>query len=381
MRFFARTLPLFALLAFACGESKPSPETSDNNGPAATEGEPVALLDMGALYDPTEIRAMRERATDSLKKESHEHFARGADLLFNQEDPKASIPVFEESLSFFPEAKTYFALGAAYRKTGQHAEALQAYTAAKLLDYAPNANLLFEQACVELAMGKEKEGLKTLEASLKEGFADRQRFLDEEPIMAVAEHKRKDMYLNYLKDKNNPKQAYFDLFIKGFPEGELPFKVTTAKLEKLIDTDAHYISWDFHEVLPAMEDAEFAREVTEEFTYVAKLLESDGFILVAYGGVNYMGWLPTHYVTLATYSRDGAQIDEVKLCSNEDPYTHREGVIESNLKVTVTELKNEWAKDYDEHGPKDNHIVKKMPKTPTNYRLNSKGQFVKMLGS
>lgn len=336
--------------------------------------EAVTSLAETEIYDYSKIKAYASGIVEDRKLDAKQKFLKAIDEYRNNKKPELAVPLFKESLLIFPDAKAYYELGNALLDLKQYTEAIQAYHMAEQLDYQPNAKVLYNLACGYSLLEKEEEALKYVQLAIENGYNNSKHMLTDTDLEFVRKSSRfNKVYESAMGGTGDPDQALFELFVMNFKEAKLPFTLTSETSQKINFENA--MAYDFEKFVPQMRDAEFSRDVGDEFYYLAMIRQTKEYTLLVYSGASVWSEHPPVYHYLTSYDKKGKIISQVEFAGIfGSPDQIMEGSITGDLSVTVKTFDQQWEKDPYEHGYKNNKLLQKTESSSIVYRVDNTGK-------
>ena len=329
----------FLLSFVACDDGK------ERDGSADAESSFIFLA--SDMFNTEKIGDARKSIPDSSKRKSKEEFLEAIDIYRNQKNANGSIKHFEESILMYPDAKSYYEMGNAYMDIKNYDKALQSYEVATQLEYNPLSKVEYNMACAYSLKEDNESAIEHLEKALENGYANGKHLLKDKDLENARTHYRfTDLYREYFSDQSNYEEGYFTLFANSFPRAGLPF-IMDEKTAGEYDTEK-YIAYDFEKFVPGMADADFGREVSNEFHYVAKVYEDKRYVLLVYNDVEVISYLAPARNYLVSYDKKGNILDRMLFactCSPEEVVTGR---INHDLSIEQKTYQNSF-----KYGPKE----------------------------
>ncbi|MFY8021577.1 MAG: hypothetical protein ACOVP1_10275 [Bacteroidia bacterium] len=293
-------------------------------------------LVMDMVFDANEF------SQDSIQRHARELFLRGLDEIKNKKNPLKAIQLFKESLTYFPEAKTYFELGNALLLFKNNQDLLEQaqicfFIADELMFKPQYMNHLKKAKVAAMLIHLEKEVpindyswyevKNELKQSYKTGYIDTIS-LKKDP--AFADFLRTFAYQQLIIELQTENQetnqlSKFDVFKNSFTHFNPELQIGVKEVG--MDHFRQSISYDFAEFIPEMENVSFGREVSNDFYYVAKVAETEDYVALVYCTSSFSGegYQPVETI-LAVYNQQGKQLsrkliscrcsaERVKTCS------------------------------------------------------------------
>jgi len=336
--------------------------------------ETVTSLSDTEIYDFNKVKAYASGIVEDRKLDAKQKFLKAIDEYRNNKKPQLAVPLFKESLLIFPDAKAYYELGNALLDLKQYTEAIQAYHMAEQLDYQPNAKVLYNLACGYSLLEKEEEALKYVQLAIENGYNNRKHMLTDKDLSFVRKSPRfNKVYESAMGGAGDPDEALFELFATNFKQAKLPFTLTSETSQQINFENA--MAYDFEKFVPQMRNAQFSRDVGDEFYYLAMIRQTTEYTLLVYSGASVWSEHPPVYHYLTSYDKKGKIISQVEFAGMfGTPDQSMEGNITSDLSVTVKTFDQQWEKDPYEYGYKNNKLLQKTESSSMVYRVDNTGK-------
>jgi tetratricopeptide (TPR) repeat protein len=301
---------------------------------------------------------------DSIINKSKRYFLDAIDEFKNKKSYEKAIPLFKKSIIIFPDAKSYFELGNVYLESKNYKQAVLAFKMAETLKFSPIGLVYFNIANALVADNNnysEWQVTEYLKKSILSGYFEIE-LLDENPLFSNyrSSESYQEVILSY-KNKLNLNQANYKFisFLKSFPEiTDNKFLINKDDIFNKPSEDFRVssINYSFSTFIPEMENSGFGRDVSNEFFYVAKIIENPNYVAVLYKSINYMANVlqPTQYY-LTTYDINGKIISQKLVACLCSPIKFK--LFEFNsATITIEEYKREWEKDLREVELEENYV-------------------------
>lgn len=336
--------------------------------------ETITSLAESELYDFNKVTAYASGIIEDRKLDAKQKFLKAIDEYRNNKKPELAVPLFKESLLIFPDAKAYYELGNALLDLKQYAEAVHAYHMAEQLDYQPNAKVLYNLACGYSLLENEEKALKYIQLAIENGYNNIKHLLTDADLAFVRKSPRfNKVYEEAMGGAGDSDEALFELFAMNFKEAKLPFTLTSETSQKVNYENS--MAYDFERFVPQMRDAQFSRDVGDEFYYLAKIKQTSNYTLLIYSGVMVWADPPPVYHYLTSYDKKGKIISQIEFAGLfGTPDQIKEGSIGNDLSITVKTFDQQWEKDPFEHGYKNNKLLQKTESSSITFRLDDKGK-------
>ncbi|MCX7743456.1 MAG: hypothetical protein N2167_02720 [Flavobacteriales bacterium] len=345
-----------------------------NKGKEEALPETITSIAESDIYDFNKVTAYSSGIIEDRKLDAKQKFLKAIDEYRNNKKPELAVPIFKESILIFPDAKAYYELGNALLDIKQYGEAVQAYHMAEQLDYQPNAKVLYNLACGYSLLENEEKALKYVQLAIENGYNNTKHMLTDADLAFARKSPRfNKVYEESMGGTGDPDEALFELFTMNFKEAKLPFTLTSDASQKIDYGNA--MAYDFERFVPQMRDAQFSRDVGDEFYYLAKIKQAPNYTLLIYSGVSVWSEHPPVYHYLTSYDKKGKIISQVEFAGIfGTPDQIMEGSIGNDLTITVKIFDQQWEKDPFEHGYKNNKLLNKKESSSITYRLDNTGK-------
>lgn len=353
------------LLGFSCG--KPNKEFALKVKISQLQSNQIFDRDlvMDMIFDANEF------PQDSIQRIAREIFLQGLDEFKNKKNPLKAIPLFKESLTYFPDAKTYFELGNALMlfKNNQVLleQAQKFFVIADDLQFKPQyLNHLKKAKVAALLIQFEKdvqlndyswyEVKNELKQSFLSGYLDTVGVKNDPAFsnfiktyayqQLIVELQSENLNANHL--------TKFDIFKNSFTNFNP--ELTIGDKEVGMDQYRQTISYEFADFIPEMENVNFGRDVSNDFYYVAKVAETEDYVALVYSSSSFSGegYQPVETI-LAVYNHQGKQISR-KLVSCRCSAERIKTCSFKNGEFEIAERKVNWEKPLKETAIYENRI-------------------------
>lgn len=344
-------LPVLSLILFfaACSSDKPAKAIANKKDRTIEY-----LLPADSMYSATAIERTMKRAGVRHKNESNRHFMEGLDLLVNKNDPSASIHCFREAIFYYPDEKNFQHLFLAYLRSGNGAMADSVNkTLWGRIDYSESS---FNGALIAALAKDTSSCFGWLNDAAMQGFMFKDR-LTEEPLFAfLKDNPSWDAFLfSHFGDDEKLRRKMFALFLKTFPDLELPFEINADSAANFNgDNDINY---DFATFIPGMEEGSFSRDVSNLYMYVGKFRTQD-HIAVIYKTYNMISdTLNPVHTNIMLFDTAGVMASETELGCFCSPLESKAFIINKDQSIRMSTYKTKWENDPLEKGYSGNKIV------------------------
>lgn len=366
-------IAFIGIFLFSCGgkNNVPVQDSPDSHQNSASLKE-TDLFNFDAVADFVESTNDKK-----IKKTAKQKFHTAIDIYRNKKKPEEAITVFKESLLMYPTAKTYYEYGNALLDSKKYEEATNAYHMAEKMNYSPLSKVLYNLACVYSLRENEEEALKYIQLAIENGYDNRSHMLKDSDLEFVRNSSKfNEVYETSYGGASTPEAALFDLFEMNFDKVELPY-IITAENSQTLETGTS-IAYDFDRFIPQMVNAEFSREVGDDFFYLANVASNERYVALIYAGSKVYTDYPPKYYYLTTYDpQKGKVIDQIMFAGMEYYGSELlEGKISSDMSIEVKAYEPEWKNDPETEGYDGNKITNKKLTATNNYRIDEKGNII-----
>jgi tetratricopeptide (TPR) repeat protein len=359
------TLCLLLLCAVYCGCKD-----------SAAGGSIAGALGKAALFNTDSVRHFLDLTPEAKRDSSQKIFLKALDLLKNKNKPAASVALFLEALSIYPNATAYYELGNAWLENSNPEQALDAYKMAELMDYSPWSHVLFKKACCYADKDESAEMFEYLSYAIENGFVDRNKIFTNAHLAKYKEYNQlTEVYNRAMAGNGNADAILWEGYSKQFGQSNFPFTIDSGTLKSI--GKPVLISYDYEKYVTEMRDHKFSRDVGNEFFYFTKVTDRPAFKTVIYGSKSaYEGDLLPAYYLLASFAGNGRLLDK-KLVSGtralDDPF--KECTFSSDTTFEIKEYKNTYEKNVETEGYDNNRIVKRDLVATNKFMIDSTGKF------
>jgi tetratricopeptide (TPR) repeat protein len=327
------------------------------------------------IFDAEELQV------DSLKNQSRHLFLNGIDAYKNKKHLPEAIDYFKRSLLVFPEAKTYYELGNALLDYNQGEGTLimvdSAYQVAEYLDFQPKSMLYFKKACVDnLMKDNDWSALNNLRQAFENGFKDTNLIKTDNrisDIISSIEYQDLIIELNAGKFKNNV-GGLFGLFAQSFQSVQQPFEITLDNVE--LKGYSKSISYDFSRFIPEMQNTSFGRDVSNDYFFVAKVIETETYSALVYKSVSFVGEeMQPVIAKLMTYDKEGNIIASKIFAAQFSAEKIKTGKIENNI-LYLEDYKRIWKQPIDKVPFEENEVEKYESIAKAEFIIDNNGKII-----
>ena len=370
-------LAVFGFFLVACGSKK----TSDT----AKDDTKTVQLAENDIFNKDVVNKFISSADKNVQQEAKKEFLTGVDQYRNRQKLDSAIQTFRHSITVYPFAKTYYELGNVYMDKKNFKTAIDAYKMAEALSYEPVSLVLYNMSCAYSMSENAEQSLKYLQLAIENGYTNLDHIMSDEDLVFV----RKDGNFNEtvktaMAGNTSSDAVMFSMFKSHFASLTLPYKMDEEKSQQ-IDFQKS-ISYDYDEFVPGMVDAEFSRDVGDEYFYVGKVTETDKYVALLYSQAGMWAEKPPVHIYLATYQPDKGKIIDFEKVAGLEYYSDslRTAVIKEDASVEVKYFTQEWEKNPDDYGYDNNKRTALNQVATKNFKIDATGHIKetqKMMGS
>lgn len=338
-------------LQFVLGCTSEKTPTAQGGFSSPSKKQVDKLLAEALIFNADSAYKAMERVSKDQVTKSRQLFMQALDQYINQKNPAASIPLFRESILYYPDIKTYNYLANAYIDVMDTLRADSAIIQVDMGDYEAEYTL----ARLYAVKKDTASALSALASAFGYGFSNKKRF-ENDNVFAYLRNERSFIALvvTYMKNDTRLLHSLFRTFLATAPDLQLPFTISKDSLcetdmEALYRTTA--INYDFAPFISGMEDSRFSRDVTNDYFMVGKLALDNGRQAVFYKTVVIIAdTLPPVEIRMAVFDSLGNLIEEKMFAQFTLPETLVTGSVHEDKTVTIREYKMKWKDDPLEYG-------------------------------
>jgi hypothetical protein len=366
-------LLLAALVLLGCTGEKS--QTGRSGFQTRSEKRVDKLFAAHLIFNIDTVYRLLERANRDQVTKSRQLFMQALDQYVNQKNPAASIPLFRESILYYPDLKTYNYLANAYIDIMDTVRADSALVTYDMGDY----EVEYTMARLYAVRNDTASAISSLASAFSNGFSNKKRF-ENDPVFNYLRNERGFIALvvTYLKNDTRLLESLFKSFLATAPELRLPFSFTKDSL-LITNYEGIYrnpsINYDFAPFISGMEDSRFSRDVSNDYFMVGKLPLDGGRKAVLYKSVVVIAdTLPPVEIKMAIFDSLGNLIEEKMFAQYTLPETLITGLIDENKSVIIREYKMKWKTDPLENGYAGNEYAGEDLLTEARYVFGSDGR-------
>lgn len=373
MKSILSAICLSVLLISCNSEKKQTQQTT-------TQKEVSILLPEKYIFRYDSVYNLQGKATQDQMTRGKQLFMQGLDLYVNQKKTADAIPLFRQSLQYFPDEKTYNFLANAYVDLG---DTLHADSAVNAFNPGPSDN--FETsyiiARIEALKNDTNQSISSLAEAFSTGFINKKRLENDKCFDKYRNLQAfQALMVQYLKDDDALKAKLFQSFLASAPKINFPYEmlkdsICLADYETL--NKKGFISYDFAPFVSGMEDGRFARMVSNEYVMVAKFNVNTNVDAVLYKTIMVItDTLPATETKIVTYNSTGTIIEEKTFSQFLLPTTLTTGAIDSIGVISVKEYSIKWKTQPTEDGYRGNQWLGEDFVSEAKYKIDADGHFI-----
>lgn len=367
---------------------------NDLSLPQDDSPSPHKLFTAAHVYDWQTYYKLGDTLRLANKKEADSLYAEACSL-FKRKHTDEAIYLCKEAIQYYPDAKTYMALGQALIRAGNGVEAGSALQIAAdmvndetygLTSYwqatdpaEPSTGEIYYQSAVAWAMEKDTEQVVSyLHIALASHMKDKDRILHNHlfDIIRGGDEYKKEILAIYF-EKTPQHKALFEEYAALFQQAPLPYHFTEFPL---FDGVA-FISDPFAELVPGLTEGEYSREMSQRYIPLAelKMPGHKSYTLFAYCSVTeildpeYADYNDSH-AYLATYNKNNVLADTLTLGTNTIQACSM-GSVSADATIEIKKYKKVWLRDPVQEGLKDNQLLRTEYTGSAYYYIDKQGHF------
>ncbi len=365
---------VISCIGVACKENTPKKTSPKDALPTRT-----LPLSEENIYNAYRIKKAREIATTSDKSLSKEKFAVAMQAIQNGQIQKG-LDTLVASLTYYPNALTYFELGNVLMQSEEYEEATNAYETAKHLDYQYLKYLYYNVSCAYAMDNSDLDGkrrsINYLRLAMQNGYTNKDSFLTDtrlENIRYMYDYNK--IYLEtFTENEGSQCVERFELFTHLFPKADFPVEIDPEDLDKSLNKKRRL----YEPLISFINRVEYMPD-KEHYIAVALLKQTEKYTAVlclAYP-IDPKTRLYRHY-DLITYTPKGKIIDRLRFADSTDPEKYISGNINRDLNITVNTHLNIWKNNLQKQGYRNNYIEYSDFLFAEKYTISKRGRLVKM---
>jgi hypothetical protein len=367
---------VICLLLVACGGKKAI------NNDAKNKTSALAQTD---IFNKKVVLDFIKNANKDLQQQAKRVFLTGVDQYRNRQQLDSAIVSFKNSICIFPFAKTYYELGNVCMDKNDIKTSIDAYKMAEILEYEPISLVLYNLSCAYSRSENIEQSLKYLQLSIENGYTNLDHIMSDSDLVFV----KKDPAFNEtvqtaMAGNSSSESVLFGMYKSHFAQLPIPYKLDEAN-SQTIDLEKT-ISYDYDDFVPGMVNAEFSRDVGDEYFYVGLVQENEKFVTLLFSQAGMWAPNPPVHTYLVTYQTGKGKMIDFEKIAGMEYYSDslRTAVINEDLSFEVKYFIQEWEKNPDDYGyDKDNKRTGLNLVSVKNFRIDSNGNIretKKMLG-
>lgn len=317
------------------------------------------------------------------KTNSEDLFVRAIDNYRNKKELDSAYFLLKQSILRKPSTNAYYELGNVLMDKKEYANAILAYQMSERMGYEPFSKVLYNISCAYSLSNKLELSGDYLQYAIQAGYANFDA-IQKDPDLANLRNEPELFSSRYeaaIRGTSNAENLFFLQFKRQFSQVNLPFSLSN-KVDLLLINQSTQISYDFEKYISEMRDAQFARDVSKGFYYLAKLKETENYVALVYVVKDlYFDEEAPLLFRLVTFTPAGKLIDKMEVAGRTylgDELLETE--FDKKLNFTLKKFETTYKKNPDEEGYKNNPIVKKTKVAEIKYHIDNAGHFVKDSG-
>jgi len=369
-------LVVLVLVLVACGGKK----SADNN----VDNKKVTLAPAD-IFNKDAVSDFIKKVDKQSQQEAKRIFLTGVDQYRNRKQLDSAIVSFKSSICVFPFAKTYYELGNVCMDKNDLKTSIDAYKMAETLEYEPISLVLYNLSCAYSKSENSEQSLKYLQLSIENGYTNLEHIMSDSDLVFV----RKDVAFNEtvktsMAGNSSSEEVLFSMYKSHFTQLPMPYKLDEVT-SQTIDFNKT-ISYDYDAFVPGMVNAEFSRDVGDEYFYVGLVHQSEKYVALLFSQAGMWAEKPPVHTYLATYQTDKGKLIDFEKIAGMEYYSDslRTVVITADLSIEVKYFIQEWEKNPDDYGyDKDNNKTGSNQVAVKNFIIDTNGDIretKKMLG-
>jgi len=358
----------FVLMVSSCGGKK-------NNTPATDNNTTTTQLNQADIFNLDAVNKYITAADKEKQQPAKKEFLVGVDQYRNRKQVDSAITTFKNSITMYPFAKTYYELGNAYMDKKDFKTAIESYKISEKMSYEPLSLVLYNQACAYSMLEDGNNSIKYVQLAIENGYTNLDHIMKDVDLDFV----RKDARFNEtvktaMAGNTSNSEVLFSMYKSHFDQISFPYTLSEEKSQAL-DFEKT-ISYDYDAFVPGMVNAEFSRDVGDEYFYVGKLVENEQYVALLYSQAGMWADKPPVHVYLATYNPTKGKLIDFEKVGGLEYYSDslRTAVIKEDLTVEVKYFEQQWEKNPDEYGYEgENKRTGLNQLTVKNFMVDAKG--------
>jgi len=336
------------------------------------------MIDSADVFEYSVVRDFKP----TLLAQTHARklYFKAVEQCVNKKDARGSLSVFLQSLRIAPNHETYMKYGDALFAVDSFESARLSYIQASYLDKQLEGPASYGIARCFAMMGNTQSAIYNLESALelfpyeieqldKDAAFDAIRDLDVFKILIV----------KHVGNDEQRKVKLLNLFASNFPEVSAPFEIVDDSL--LSAGGGNSIDYRYADFIPALEEAEFSREVGKDFQFIAQLSLQPDFKTLLYRAVDILGdtMNPVFYHAINIDS-SGVVLDDMEIACFCSPLTLKKAVVSASGDIEIREVVQTWKDDPIYNGYAGNEVLKQEVKSVISFQITPNGKFAKNEG-
>ncbi len=337
------------------------------------------------FFDIKRVKEIQTTATETQKIRSGTYLQKALSL-FSEQKIEDCMQHLVQSISNYPTPEAYLGLGNSNLELGYYEDAIDAYHMAEWLNYEPLSDIYYHMAAAYFKDQTDLDGknraIKYLKLALDNGYENWAHFASNEKFGKYRyQEEYINLFLKHFQDQfPNKDQALFQLFVHLFPEQDLPVEVLLGELNSEEQLGNPYpMSRRLHYLVKRNSKQQFHPQ--DQFFFKTILEETDRYYTIIYQRVpkpTYKNKLRkgSTYFDIATYTKNGRMIDQVRFAGNINPLAFKAGIVNKNKEIEVIQYKATWQQEYRKYGSTNNQIEHFDYLSTKGYMIGKNGRFV-----
>ncbi len=363
-------------LLVACGGKK-----TTNNNDVVDQKKQLAQND---IFNKDAVNDFLKSADKNSQQEAKKTFLTGVDQYRNRQQIDSAITSFKNSICIYPFAKTYYELGNVCMDKADIKMAIDAYKMAEGMSYEPLSLVLYNLSCAYSRSEDAEKSLNYLQLAIENGYTNLDHIMSDSDLVFV----RKDVNFSEtvktsMAGNTSSDAVLFTMYKSHFTSLSMPYNLDEASSQKM-DFDKT-ISYDYDAFVPGMVNAEFSRDVGDEYFYVGLINENEKYVALLFSQAGMGADKPPVHVYLATYQPEKGKLIDFEKIAGMEYYSDslRTAVVKEDMSVEVKYFIQEWEKNPDDFGYEDNSRTALNQVAVKNFKIDVNGNIKetqKMIG-
>lgn len=377
MKKYSSILVVLTFLLVACGGKK----TTNNN---TNSDDQKKQLSQNDIFNKDAVNDFLKSADKNSQQEAKKTFLTGVDQYRNRKQIDSAITSFKNSICIYPFAKTYYELGNVCMDKADIKMAIDAYKMAEGMSYEPLSLVLYNLSCAYSRSEDAEKSLSYLQLAIENGYTNLEHIMSDSDLVFV----RKDANFSEtvktsMAGNTSSDAVLFTMYKSHFTSLAMPYTLDEANSQK-IDFDKT-ISYDYDAFVPGMVNAEFSRDVGDEYFYVGLIGENEKYVALLFSQAGMWADKPPVHVYLATYQPEKGKLIDFEKVAGMEYYSDslRTAVVKEDMSVEVKYFTQEWEKNPDDFGYENNSRTALNQVAVKNFKIDVNGNIKetqKMMG-